>query len=361
MMQMPNYPQVLAATPDDAGARLDQFLVAHLPDVSRVRVQQLVDEGKITVNGKQVKPSLRLKGSEKIAILGPVELPPLKAIPEDIPLDVVYEDKDLAVVNKPAGMMVHAGAGATEDERNRGTLVNALLHRFNKLSRGTDELRPGIVHRLDKDTSGLLVVAKNDATHRKLTEMFSKRKVEKRYIALVHGWPKPDSGTVDAPIGRDRANRARMSTRGDEGRDAVSHWKVLERIDSRYGKFALVEVRIETGRTHQIRVHLASLGFPVVGDSLYGAPAVLSPLTRDRQRFGTAISTRAEAKKAALKKKKGSEPSTIDLGRNFLHAASLRFRHPRTGEELALEAALPDELQAVLKELRTEGQNASNQ
>lgn len=331
---------------------MDQFLAGHLPEISRARVQQLVDEGKITVNGKTAKPSLRLKGSEEIVVLGPVELPPLKAVPEDIPLDVVYEDKDLAVINKPAGMMVHAGAGASDDERNRGTLVNALLHRFGKLSKGTDELRPGIVHRLDKDTSGLLVVAKNDVTHRKLATQFSGRKVEKRYIALLHGWPKQDSGTVDAPIGRDRTNRARMSTRGDEGRDAVSHWKVLERIDSRYGKFALVEVRIETGRTHQIRVHLASMGFPVVGDTLYGAPGVLSPLTRDRQRFGTAISTRAEAKKADLKKKKGAEPSTFDLGRNFLHAASLKFQHPRSGQELAFSAALPGELEALLGELQ---------
>lgn len=349
-----HYPIQKQVTPGDAGVRLDQFLVAHLPDVSRVRVQQLVDEGKITVNGKQVKPSLRLKGMEEIAILGPVELPPIKALPEDIPLDVVYEDKDLAVINKPAGMMVHAGAGASEDERNRGTLVNALLFRFGKLSQGTDELRPGIVHRLDKNTSGLLVVAKNDSTHRKLTDLFSKRKVEKKYIALVHGWPKNDSGAVDAPIGRDRANRARMSARGDEGRDAVSHWMVLERIDSRYGKFALLEIRIETGRTHQIRVHLSSIGYPVVGDTLYGAPAVLSPLTRDRQRFGTAVSTRAEAKKAALKKKKGGEASTIDLGRNFLHAASLKFRHPRSGQELEFSSPLPSTLMKLLEQLREE-------
>lgn len=349
------YPLRLEVSPADAGVRLDQFLVAQLPDVSRVRVQQLVDEGKITVNGKITKPSLRLKGSEEIAILGPVELPPIKAFPEDIPLEVVFEDKDLAVINKPAGMMVHAGAGASEDERNRGTLVNALLFRFGKLSEGTDELRPGIVHRLDKDTSGLLVVAKNDSTHRKLTELFSQRKVEKRYVALVHGWPKQDSGTVDAPIGRDRANRARMNTRGDEGRDAVSHWKVLERIDSRYGKFALVEVRIETGRTHQIRVHMSSTGFPVVGDTLYGAPAVLSPLTRDRQRFGTAVSTRAEAKKAAMKKKKGGEASTIGLGRNFLHAATLKFRHPRSGQDLEFSSPLPGLLEKLLEQLR-EGQ-----
>lgn len=346
------YPIHLSASPEEAGVRLDQFLVAQLPDVSRVRVQQMVDEGKITVNDKQVKSSLRLKGSEEIAILGPVELPPLKAVAEDIPLDVVYEDNDLAVVNKPAGMMVHAGAGSTDEARNRGTLVNALLHRFGKLSSGGDELRPGIVHRLDKDTSGLLVVAKNDVTHRKLTELFSKRKVEKKYIALVHGWPKQDSGTVDAPVGRDRANRARMSTRGDEGRDAVSHWKIVERIDSRYGKFALVEVRIESGRTHQIRVHLSSIGFPVVGDTLYGAPAVLSPLTRDRQRFGNAISTRAEAKKAILRKKRGGAPSTLDLGRNFLHAACLKFRHPRSGQDLDCSAPLPKELESVLAKLR---------
>jgi 23S rRNA pseudouridine1911/1915/1917 synthase len=346
------YPQNLVATADDAGTRLDQFLVSRIDDVSRARVQQLIEEGKIVVNGKTAKPSLRLKGSETITLLGPVELPPLKAFAEDIPLDVVYEDKDLAVINKPAGMTVHAVPGGSDNPRNRGTLVNALLHRFAKLSGGTDELRPGIVHRLDKETSGILVVAKNDSTHRKLARLFAERQVDKRYIALVHGWPKAESGTIDAAIGRDRANRARMSISGDSARDAVSHYKVLERIDSRFGRFALVEVKIATGRTHQIRVHMASLGHPVVGDTLYGAPAVLSPHTRDRQRFGHAISTRAEAKRAELKKKKGADTSVLQLDRNFLHAASIRLAHPRTGRELALNVALPEELSGFLEKLR---------
>lgn len=349
-----SYPQHLEVTEYDAGTRLDQFLVSNLPDVSRVRVQQLVDEGKITVNGKAAKPSLRLKGTEHVSVLGPVELPPLKATAEDIPLDVVYEDKDLAVINKPAGMLVHAGNANSEDPRNSGTLVNALLHRFGKLSEVGGELRPGIVHRLDKDTSGLLVVAKNDRTHRKLSELFSTRDVEKRYIALVHNWPKNDTGTVNAPIGRDKVKRTRMSIRGADARDAVSHYKVLERIDSRYGRFALVEVKIETGRTHQIRVHMSSLGYPVVGDTLYGAPAVLSPHTRDRARYGNQISTRAEAKKAELRKKKGNETATLELGRNFLHAAEVSFSHPKSKQRISFSSELPQELRAFLGVLREE-------
>src|SRR5690348_14493692 len=184
------------ATADDASLRLDQFLVSRLPDVSRARVQELIDQQKVCVNGTPQKRSYKLRGSEKIEILGPAERPPLKAIAEDIPLDIVYEDDDLAVINKPAGMMVHAGAGATEDDRNRGTPVNALVHRFGQLSGVGGDLRPGIVHRLDKETSGLLVVAKNDSAHRKLADEFSSRRVKKTYIALVHGWVKQDHGTI---------------------------------------------------------------------------------------------------------------------------------------------------------------------
>ena len=180
---------ILHTSQEDAGLRLDHYLVARLPDVSRVRVQQLIEQGKVLVNERAAKASLRLKGSEQIEITGPVEAAPLKAFAEDIPLAVIYEDSELAVVDKPAGMVVHSSSGSAEDLRNRGTLVNALLFRFRKLSEVGGELRPGIVHRLDKDTSGLMVVAKNDVSHRKLVEQFSSRQVRKSYLALVHNWP----------------------------------------------------------------------------------------------------------------------------------------------------------------------------
>jgi 23S rRNA pseudouridine1911/1915/1917 synthase len=315
---------------EDVFTRLDHFLVSRLPDVSRARVQALIDDGKILVDGKASKPSYKLRGGETIEVCGEYQPPPLRAIAEDIPLDVVYEDDDLAIVNKPAGMMVHAGAGPTEDARNRGTLVNALLHRFRALSEVGGDLRPGIVHRLDKETSGLIVVAKNDLAHRKLAEQFSSRKVKKKYIALVHGWPKKLKGTINSPIARDVSRRTRMTTRGPGGRDAVSHYQVVEKVESVYGKFALVEVKIETGRTHQIRVHMASLGHPVVGDNLYGAPGEL--------RVPKAV--------------KGIASKIPSLNRNFLHAASLELQQPRTGKPLTFTSPLPDELQAFLEGLR---------
>src|ERR1700751_1102447 len=234
------FPGSFSVLLDDAGVRLDQFLASKIADVSRARVQQLIGQGQVLVDGKIAKASLRLRGGEEVSVLGPAKLQPLRAIPEDIPLDIVYEDDDLAIVNKPAGMMVHAGAGATDDARNRGTLVNALLHRFKQLSDAGGELRPGIVHRLDKETSGLIVVAKNDETHRKLAAQFAGRQVKKTYIALVHGWVKTEQGTVNKSISRDSVRRVRMTTRGAGGREAITHYRVQRRIESPFGKFSLL-------------------------------------------------------------------------------------------------------------------------
>src|SRR5438445_7900023 len=279
LQRMPEgFPILISVVPEDAGKRLDQFLAARLEAVSRARVQELISEEKVLVNDAAAKASLKLHGGERISVLGEAQRPPLRAMAEDIPLDIVYADDDLAVINKPAGMMVHVGAGATEDKRNRGTLVNALLHHFARLSGVGGELRPGIVHRLDKETSGLIVVAKNDEAHRKLAAQFARREVKKTYVALVHGWPKKDRGTITASISRDRVRRIRMTTRGTGGRDAISHYTVLQRLDTAFGKFTLVEVKIDTGRTHQIRVHMASLGHNVVGDALYGAPREIRPV-----------------------------------------------------------------------------------
>jgi len=338
------------AEEQDSGIRLDQFLVARLPDVSRARVQQLIEQGKVMVNERAAKASLRLKGNEVIEVTGRVEVAPLKAFAEDIPLDVVYEDAELAVINKPAGMVVHASSGSLEQERNHGTLVNALLFRFNKLSVLGGELRPGIVHRLDKDTSGLIVVAKNDRAHRKLVEQFSSRQVHKTYLALVHNWPKTDEGTINDPLGRDPRNRTRMSITGIEPRSALSHYKVLERLLTRYGRMALVAVRIETGRTHQIRVHMSSIGHPIVGDTLYGAPEFLLPNALARERQGNAISSRTEAKKARAH---GGTAATMSLGRNFLHAAQLSFTHPKSGKSVEFKTELPKELQTFLEKMRS--------
>ncbi len=322
-------PTTFRVSDEHRNARLDRFLVAQLPDVSRARIQELIEQQKITVNGSPAKPSLRLRGGEEISLLGSAHRPRLKAVPEDIALHVVYEDDDLAIINKPAGMMVHAGAGASDDLRSRGTLVNALLHHFGKLSHVGGDLRAGIVHRLDRQTSGLMIVAKNDFAHRKLAQQFAQRQVKKTYVALVHRWLKQDRGTISTAISRDRLRRARMTTRRSAGREAVSHYRVLERMDSAYGKFSLLEVRIETGRTHQIRVHLSSLGHPVVGDTLYGAPRELA--------------------RSAVH---GQAP-LAPLARNFLHAQAIELAHPRSGEPLVFEQPLPEELLDYLHRLRS--------
>lgn len=337
----------LVVPAEASGRRLDQFLVEAL-GVSRARVQWLLSEDKVLLGGKPPKASLKLRGGEAMTITGEAEPRPLHAVPEAIAIDVVYEDKDLAVINKPAGMMVHAGSGSTDDARQRGTVVNALLHHFSQLSSSGGALRPGIVHRLDKQTSGLLLVAKHDKAHAKLADMFARREVRKSYIALVHGNLATDTGTIDAPVSRDVVRRTRMTTRRDDGRSAISHYHVLERITSPFGRFTLVSVRIETGRTHQIRVHLSSIGHPVVGDTLYGAPAVLriAPAT------GSAQTPRRR------RQQEEAEP-TLSLPRNFLHATELAFPHPITGKPLALTAPLPPELTLFLESLTGAGDRAA--
>ncbi len=323
--------RTIKVTADATGWRLDQFLTRELGNVSRSRVQLLLRQGGVKVDGEPAKASLKLHGGETISILGDPQPPALHAVAEDIPLEIVYQDDDLAVVNKPAGMMVHAGSGSTEDARNRGTLVNALLHHFNQLSGSGGGLRPGIVHRLDKQTSGLILIAKNDAAHIKLGGLFSRRQVRKTYLTLVQGNLKQDSGMVNAPISRDAIRRTRMTTRREGGRTAVSHWKVFRRVRGPYGEFTLLAVRIETGRTHQIRVHMASLGHPVVGDTLYGASAVIVPLAAGDKRL-----------------------PHLRLDRNFLHSAELEFAHPRTGERLSLVSELPGDLRSFLAQLAAE-------
>ncbi len=323
--------RTFSAAPEAAGKRLDAYLAQAIPDISRARVQLLIESGQVRVDGKDAKAKQKLAGGESIEIEGEPQPPPLHAVAEDIPLDILYEDQYLAVVNKPAGMMVHAGSGATDDERNRGTLVNALLFHLGKLSEVGGELRPGIVHRLDKQTSGIILVAKDDSTHRKLGAMFSERRVEKTYISLVHGHLAKDNVTVNLPIARDLIRRTRMTTRraaSDPGaRSAVSHVSVVKRLKTPYGPFTLVEVKIETGRTHQIRVHMQSLGHPVVGDYLYGAP----------HRILTDPPVKGD--------------DGLELERNFLHAAHLVFVHPKTSETMDMRSALPAELTEFLAAL----------
>ena len=291
------------AEPGDAGRRLDLALQQRFPEFSRSRIQDWIKSGCVLVDGIERRASYPLREGETVDA-EPVAPPPLHASPEPIPLTVLYEDNDLVAIDKPAGMVVHAGAGI-----HSGTLVNALLHRFEALSGVGGEMRPGIVHRLDRFTSGILLVAKTDAAHRSLAAQFSGRQVEKVYIALVHGRVARDSGRIDRPIARDPVRRTRMTARLDGGRAAWSEYRVTRRFD----RFTLLEVRIGTGRTHQIRVHLSSLGHPVVGDTLYGAPA----------------------------KVEGLPP----LGRFFLHAHRIRFHQPTSGAGIGLESPLPAELQ----------------
>ena len=307
------------AAESEAGQRLDQQIASRFSSISRTRVQELIEAGLVLVNSRPAKGSHRLRTGERIQIqIQP--RPPLRAEAESIPLDILYEDDDVIAVNKPAGMTVHSGAGTT-----RGTLVNALLGRGQVLSQGGDALRPGIVHRLDKDTSGIILVAKNDAAHAKLSEAFRQRQIKKIYLALVQGLLKQDRGTIDLAIARDPKRRTRMTARRSivlgNAREARTDWRVLARIDTA----SLLEVQLHTGRTHQIRVHFSALHHPVVGDTLYGAAAQL--------RIG-----------------KLSLPA---LPRNFLHAAKLGFAQPRTGAWIDLRAPLPQDLRTFFQQLAT--------
>jgi 23S rRNA pseudouridine1911/1915/1917 synthase len=300
----------------DAGARLDAYLAARVEGWSRARIQRLVEDGDVLVRGRTTKPSYKLREDDEIE----VELAPTGATafaPEDIPLQVVYEDDDLVVVNKPAGLVVHPAAGAPS-----GTLANALAFHFRQLSTRAGAARPGIVHRLDRDTSGLIVVAKNEAVHEHLADQFRARLVFKSYVALVHGRVKEDAGRVEQPLARDPRNRTRMAVVGG-GRPALSLYRVRRRFD----RFTLLDVEIRTGRTHQIRVHLQWLKHPVVGDRTYGDG-----------RDNTVADPRLRAR---LK----------TLNRQFLHAEQLGFRHPRTNEPLHFTAPIPDELAQFLEEL----------
>jgi 23S rRNA pseudouridine1911/1915/1917 synthase len=286
----------------DRGKRLDVYLQERLTAFSRSRIQGWIKAGRATVDGRTEKASYTLRGGESIAV-EPADLPPLKATAEDLPLDILYEDSAVIAVNKPAGVAVHAGAGV-----HSGTLVNRLVHHFGKLSSVGGDIRPGIVHRLDRYTSGVLLVARTDAAHQALAAQFSSRTVEKTYLAVVLGVLDRDRGRITAKITRDPSRRTRMTVRLGEGRTALTDWEVIRR----YRRFTYLSVRIGTGRTHQIRVHLASIGHPVAGDRLYGAPARIE---------GVPL-----------------------LERYFLHARRIVFTSPATGDRVTVEAPMPPDL-----------------
>lgn len=321
-------PTEFIVTDSHRGARLDRLVVERCPNLSRARVQELIEEHLVLVNGAPAKAALKLRGGERIYVEAQ-ERPPLSAEPEQIPLQILYEDDDVLAVNKPAGMSVHAGAG-----NSQGTLVNALLGRGQSLSSGggsvSDGLRPGIVHRLDKDTSGVMAIAKNDFAHARLSESFRTRTVKKTYLALAEGRFDKESGKIELAIGRDPVRRTRMkalaasaktATRAlaGKGRSAITEWRKLAEI----GPATLLEVQLHTGRTHQIRVHLSALKHPLVGDTLYGA--------------ATHLETRNSSMPA--------------LGRQFLHSAKLGFPHPRTGKWVEVRAPLPSDLRDYVDRL----------
>lgn len=300
-------------------ARLDQFLCREMESESRSTIQRLIENGHALVDGKVVRPSLKLKGGESVTVEIP-ELQPAIPLAEAIPLEVLYEDSDLIVINKAAGMVVHPGAGTTS-----GTLVNALLAHCKDLSGIGGEIRPGIVHRLDKGTSGVLVAAKNDRAHQSLSAQFSVHSVKRIYQALIYGTPQLDTGKIEGVIGRHPTDRLRLSGKARHGKHAVTRWKVKER----YGRISLVELRLETGRTHQIRVHLTEAGFPLLGDPVYLDGGRINNLP-DTQLRGM----------------------INRLGRQALHARCLGFIHPTNGEYMEFTVEPPEDMQELLDYLR---------
>lgn len=295
--------------PEQAGERLDKALSSIQEEWSRTQIANWIEEGLVAVNGQQVKAKYKVKEGDIIEI-DVLEPEVLDVVPEKMDLDILYEDEDVLVVNKPKGMVVHPSPGHTT-----GTLVNGLLYHCKDLSGINGVLRPGIVHRIDKDTSGLLMVAKNDQAHQSLAEQLANKTVKRRYTALVHGHIPHNKGTIDAPIGRDPKDRQKMAV-VENGKEAITHFRVLERIGKKY---TLVECQLETGRTHQIRVHMKYIGYPLVGDPKYGPK------------------------------------KTIDIGGQALHAGVLGFNHPRTGEYMEFEVPLPKDFVDLLAQLRKEG------
>ena len=292
------------------GGRIDKFLADKLENMSRSKIQGLIEEGFIEVNDKEIKSNYKVRADDRITISIP-EAEGIDIIPENIPLDIIYQDQDLIVLNKEQGMVVHPAPG-----HKSGTLVNALLYQIDDLSGINGEICPGIVHRLDKDTSGIMVVAKNDESHVALSEQLANRSMERIYWALVHGIMPHNQGTIDAPIGRDPRNRQRNAV-VTKGKEAISHFKLLEKFEN----YSLLEVQLESGRTHQIRVHLNYIDYPVAGDELYG-----------------------------LRK-------TLEGKGQFLHARRLAFIHPRTGKKMAFEAELPTIFKTKLEFLREHREN----
>lgn len=317
---MGNMEETITVAEENQGERLDAFLAANQTELTRSAVQRLIEQGMVRVDGKEVKSSHKLSSGEEVTITIPPPEPSAAAA-EDMNLNILFEDADVIVVNKPAGLTVHPGAGISS-----GTLVNGLLGHCSDLSGIGGEIRPGIVHRIDKDTTGILVVAKNDAAHQGLSTQFSQHTVKRVYYALVFGSPKTDKGRIEGEIGRHPVDRKKMSGSAKHGRHAVTHWKVL----ARYSGVSLLKLMLETGRTHQIRVHLSEAKHPLLGDSVYGGDARLGNIK--------------DVKLRSLIK---------ELGRQALHAKTLGFIHPSSGEYVEFDSALPEDMQRIIDYLDT--------